>query len=71
MGEAAEKYAERYVEKCVEEYVRNNVTIPDVKNLMESTKFSLEQALNALKIQGEERKVIIKQFEDSFPKKMY
>ena len=34
-----------------------------VKSLMESTGFSLEQSLNALKIQGEERKLIIEKLQ--------
>ena len=35
----------------------------DVKSLMESTGFSLEKSLNALKIQGEERELIIEQLQ--------
>ena len=54
MSEAVEKYAKEYVLKQ---------RIELVKNLMESTGFSLEQSLNALKIQGEERELIIKQLQ--------
>lgn len=54
MCEAVEKYAEK---RATEEKVVS------VKNLMETMKLTLDQALNALKIQGEERNFIIKQIQ--------
>lgn len=56
MCEAVEEYAKEYV---------SEQRAKDVKNLMESTGFTMEQALDALKIQGEERKLIIKQLQKS------
>lgn len=49
MSEAVERYAREYAER------EKNVGI---RNLMKIMKFSLEQALNALGIQGEERERI-------------
>ena len=54
MCEAVEKYAKEYA-------VREKIV--SVKNLMENTKFTLEQALNALGIQGDERELITKQLQ--------
>lgn len=54
MCEAVEKYAKDYV-------VRERVC--NVRNLMDSLKFTLDQALDALKIQGTERKLIIDQLQ--------
>ena len=54
MSEAVEEYAKEYAISEVAE---------KVKSLMESTGFSLEQSLNALKIQGEERKLIIEKLQ--------
>ena len=54
MCEAVQEYAKEYAISEVAE---------KVKSLMESTGFSLEQSLNALKIQGEERELIIKQLQ--------
>lgn len=51
MCEAVEEYAKEYAIK---------EKIISVKNLMENTKFTLEQALNALGIQGDERELITK-----------
>lgn len=58
MCEAVQEYAKEYAK----EYAISEVA-EKVKSLMESTGFSLEQSLNALKIQGEERKLIIKQLQ--------
>lgn len=58
MCEAVQEYAKEYAK----EYVISEVA-EKVKSLMESTGFSLEQSLNALKIQGEERELIIKQLQ--------
>ena len=48
--------------EAVQEYALKQRT-EDVKSLMESTGFSLEQSLNALKIQGEKRELIIEQLQ--------
>ena len=53
-SEAVEKYAKEYA-------IREKIV--SVKNLMENTKFTLEQALNALGIQGDERELITKQLQ--------
>ena len=58
MCEAVQEYAQEYAK----EYAISEVA-EKVKSLMESTGFSLEQSLNALKIQGEEREMIIKQLQ--------
>ena len=54
MCEAVQEYAEKYALKQRTE---------DVKKLMESTGFTLDQALDALKIQGEQRALIIEQLQ--------
>ena len=53
MCEAVEKYAEEYAK----EYATNEKMI-SVKNLMENMKLTLEQALDAMGIQGDERTMI-------------
>lgn len=54
MCEAVEKYGDERAIKA---------KIVSVQNLMENTKFTLEQALNALGIQGDERELITKQLQ--------
>ena len=54
MCEAVEKYAK---ECAIRERVCN------VRNLMDSLKFTLDQALDALKIQGSERELVASQVE--------
>lgn len=59
----AEEHAEEYAKEFAEKYAKECVTkekAASVKNLMENMKLTLEQALNALGIQGDEREVIIK-----------
>lgn len=58
MSGAVEKYAIKYAK----EYA---VKVISVKNLMANTNFTLDQALNALGIQGEERLVIAKELQES------
>lgn len=58
MCEAVEKYAKEYAKEYA---VKEKVV--SVKNLMENMKLTLEQALNALGIQGDERKLIRKQLQ--------
>ena len=52
--EAVEKYAKEYA-------VREKMIA--IKNLMENMKLTLDQALNALGIQGDERKLIISEWQ--------
>lgn len=54
MCEAVEKYAKKYAKKYAV-----NEKIGSVKNLIKNTKFTLEQALDALEIQGDERAFIL------------
>lgn len=54
MSEAVEKYAKEY---ALKKHVKS------VKNLMETTGFTQEKALDALGIQGKERKLIIEQLQ--------
>lgn len=54
MCEAVQEYAKEYANECVNEKQAANV-----KNIMEGTGFTVEQALDMLKIQGEEREAII------------
>ena len=54
MCEAVEKYGDERATKA---------KIVSVQNLMKNTKFTLEQALNALGIQGDERELILRQLQ--------
>ena len=56
MCDAVQKYAKKYADG-----VAQKSRSADVKALMESMKLSLDQALNALKIEGDERAAITKQ----------
>ena len=58
MCEAVEKYAKEYAKEYA---VREKIV--SVQNLMKNTKFTLEQALNALGIQNDEREFITKQLQ--------
>lgn len=58
MCEAVEKYAKEYAK----EYAVREKMIA-IKNLMENMKLTLDQALNALGIQGDERKLIISEWQ--------
>ncbi|MCI5857699.1 MAG: hypothetical protein MR016_10120 [Agathobacter sp.] len=62
MCEAVEKYAKEYAEEYAKDYVVRE-RVCNVRNLMDSLKFTLDQALDALKIQGTERKLIIDQLQ--------
>ena len=59
MSEAVRKYAMEYAK----EYAVKEKMI-SVKNLMENMKLTVDQALNALGIQGDERKTIINQLQN-------
>ena len=58
MCEAVEKYARNYADKKV---MKSQVT--NVQNLMENMKITLEQALDAMGIQGDERVLITEQLQ--------
>ena len=58
MCELVEKYAENRAENRAVQTMLNNVT-----SLMETTNMTLEQALDALKIQDKERELIIHQLQ--------
>ena len=58
MCEAVEEYAKEYAK----EYAAKEKAV-SVRNLMENMKLTLEQALNALGIQGDERTFITKQLQ--------
>ena len=62
MCEAVQEYAKEYAREYAKEYASecvNEKQAANVKNIMEGTGFTVEQALNMLKIQGEEREAII------------
>lgn len=59
MCEAVEKYAKEYAK----EYAINEKVI-SVQNLMENMKLTLEQALDAMGIQGDERTMIAERLQD-------
>lgn len=59
MCEAVEKYAKEYAK----EYAINEKVV-SVKNLMENMKLTLEQALDAMGIQGDERTMIAERLQD-------
>ena len=59
MCEAVEKYAKEYAK----EYAINEKVV-SVKNLMENMKLTLEQAMDALGIQGDERTKIAEKLQD-------
>ena len=54
MCEAVEKFAKEYADDC---------NVMNVQNLMENLHLSLEQALDALNIQGDSRAYIITQLQ--------
>lgn len=63
MCEAVEQYGDRRAERAAEiatEIATERERLSSVKKLMENMKWTLEQALNALGIQGDERDAIAK-----------
>ena len=58
MSEIVEEYARKYAREYAEKE-----KIVSIQNLMKNMKLTLEQALNALEIQGDEREVITKQLQ--------
>ena len=64
MCEAVENYAKSYAEQYAEqkaEIARLNGLLDAVKNLMESMKWSAEQAMAALKISDADKDVLLKE----------
>ena len=55
MCEAVERYAEQKAEK-----VRLNSMLESIKNLMESMKWSAEQAMNVLEVNDHDREILLK-----------
>lgn len=62
MCEAVEKYAKEYAKKYAKEYA-NREKVVFVQNLMNNMKLTLEQALDALSIRGDERESIKKELQ--------
>ena len=58
MSEIVEEYARKYAKEYAEKE-----KIISIQNLMKNMKLTLEQALNVLEIQGDEREVITKQLQ--------
>ncbi len=56
MCEAVEKYAEQKAE-----IARLNILIENVRNLMESMKWSAEQAMSAMKVTEADKAVLLKE----------
>lgn len=66
MCESVQNYAEKYAREHAKEYAENYAVeskVENVKNLMSNMKLSLEQALNALGITGNEKEIISKMIE--------
>ena len=62
MSEIVEEYARKYAKEYAKEYAEKEKII-SIQNLMKNMKLTLEQALNVLEIQGDERAVITKQLQ--------
>lgn len=71
MCEAVENYAKEYAKEYVKEYakeyakeytIKNNANI--IKNIMESTKCTLQEVLDNAKIFGEDRELIIEEISE-------
>ena len=70
MCEAVEKFAKEYAKEYAEEYAKeyakeyaDNRDVTNVHNLMVNLQFTLEQALDALDIQGDSRTYIMTQLQ--------
>lgn len=68
MCEAVEKYAKDYAKEYAEKYaeqkaeiVRLNSLLESIKNLMESMKWSAEQAMSAMKVSEADRDMFLKE----------
>ena len=60
MCEAVERYAEKYAEQKAEN-ARLNSLLETIKNLMESMKWSAEQAMAAMQISDADKTILLKQ----------
>ena len=60
MCEAVENYAKEYAKECM---IENTANI--IKNIMESTKCTLQEALDNAKISGEDRELIIEEISEN------
>ena len=68
MCEAVEKYAKDYAKEYVEKYaeqkaeiVRLNSLLESIKNLMDSMKWSAEQAMSAMKVSEADKALLLKE----------
>lgn len=59
MSEAVENYAKRYAEQVVET-VRLSTLLESIKNLMDSMKWSAEQAMTAMKVSDADKAILLK-----------
>ena len=59
MCEAVEKYAKDYAEEYAEN-ARQNSLLESIKNLMDSMKWSAEQAMVAMKVSEEDKAMLLK-----------
>jgi hypothetical protein len=62
MCESFERLADKVADNRAEQS-RINTLVEAIKSLMDSMKLSLDQALNALNIEGKERAIIAKQLQ--------
>lgn len=64
MCEAVENYAKEFAKEYAKEYsIRSSANI--IKNTMESTKCTLQEALDNAKIFGEDRELIIEEISEN------
>ncbi len=59
MSEAVENYAKRYAEQVVET-VRLSTLLESIKNLMDSMKWSVEQAMDMLEVSDSDKEILLK-----------
>ena len=59
MSEAVENYAKRYAEQVVET-VRLSILLESIKNLMDSMKWSAEQAMDMLEVSDSDKEILLK-----------
>lgn len=59
MSEAVENYAKRYAEQVVEN-VRLNTLLGSIKNLMDSMKWPVEQAMDMLEVSDSDKEILLK-----------
>lgn len=59
MSEAVENYAKCYAEQVVEN-VRLNTLLGSIKNLMDSMKWPVEQAMDMLEVSDSDKEILLK-----------